>query len=212
VHLAADEGVVTRIDAWLKRSSSPLSIPARPDLSLESEAGREAHSMAEGLLAPSIGSDWMHELAWAEWDPPDGLVVGESHHFDGIAPCVGPPRQQGYWIPVTVTFRREPSNPYDGNAIMAIVNARLVGYINRPRAAEVAPLMDATGVSEFELAGVIIGGFLNDDSEWPERNSFGVFVWLDKRVSAAPPIAPSREARAWPPKPEALVATDRVAS
>jgi hypothetical protein len=192
------------INNWRKQSGPPLSIPPRPDLTREADTGSQLGELAVGLLPPTIQPSWMDALAWTEWGAPDALVVGESHHVDGIAPWVGQPRVHGYCVPVIVTFRREPDNPFDRNAIMAIVDGRQVGYVNRHRAAELAPLVDSARVEEFQLAGVILGGFIDPGSEWPVRYSFGVFVWPEKRISPAPPIAPSGPTRAWPPKPEAL--------
>jgi hypothetical protein len=192
------------IDSWLKRSGTPVSVPQRPDLSRVDDFASQVGDLAVGLQSPSLRSNWKGDLAWTEWGAPDGLVVGESHHLDGIAPWVGQPREPGYCVPVVVTFQREPDNPYDVNAIMAVVDGRQVGYVNRHRASEVAPVMDAADLQEFQLAGVILGGFIDADREWPNRYSFGVFVWLDKRITAAPQIAPSGPTRAWPPKPDAM--------
>ena len=188
-------------DGWQRRGGgSTISLPPRPDLWPESSEGSQP-AMAQGvLLPPTVEPAWMQVSDWRSWVSPDALVVGESHHFDGIAPHVGPPRQLGFCIPVNVTFRREADNPFDGNAIMALVEGRQVGYIGRHRAAQIAKIIDAVGLAEFQLAGVIIGGFLDRDARRLERHSFGVFVWLDKRISAGPPIEPTSATAAWPPQ------------
>jgi hypothetical protein len=43
----------------------------------------------------------------------------------------GMPRAQGFVTPVCVDLAREPTNTYDSNAIAALVDGKLVGYLSR---------------------------------------------------------------------------------
>jgi hypothetical protein len=66
-------------------------------------------------------------------------VVGVS--FDGRQTVVARCR-----LGDQVILRREPHNPYDGNAIMVLTAAgQQIGYINRSLAARLAPNLDAHG-------------------------------------------------------------------
>jgi hypothetical protein len=66
-------------------------------------------------------------------------VVGVS--FDGRQAVVARCR-----LGDQVILRREPHNPYDGNAVMVLtVAGQQIGYINRSLAARLAPRLDAHG-------------------------------------------------------------------
>ena len=68
-------------------------------------------------------------------------IVGESHYQAALASIAGGKCQDGYCIAVAVELRREPTNPYDHNAVQCLVDGRLVGYINRDAAPSLHPLL-----------------------------------------------------------------------
>ena len=67
----------------------------------------------------------------------------------------------GYEVEVLATLVREPWNPHDSNAIAVKIDRRLVGYIPRDEAADLAPQLDRLGGNGNPIVarGVIVGGF-----------------------------------------------------
>ena len=148
------------------------------------------------MLRPNLDAGWVAE-AWSSWEPPVNLIVGESYHEESFADLVGPPRPEGYLIPVVVGFFREPENPYDGNAIRAEVSGHTVGHVGRAAAAGLAARLDELSCKSFELAGVIRGGSIS-------APNFGVQVWLDRRATSSPRMTNLMvETAPWPPAEDA---------
>lgn len=131
------------------------------------------------LSPANVDGDWTERSVWIEWEPPRNFVAGESHHIDALSALTGPVRKNGYLVPVSVRFVREPHNPYDSNALRAEVEGRLVGYLGRALAAQVAPVVDRFGCREFSVCGVIRGGE-------PDAPNIGVHIWLGRRTAAGP--------------------------
>lgn len=149
-------------------------------------------------LAPAnVVSDWIESGVWRTWDPPRNFIRGESQRQAAIRQLcgmTGMPRHQGYLRAVCVDLTREPGNQYDRNAIAALVDGRLVGYLGREFAAQLAPLFDKHRIPSARVCGVIRGGT-------PTAPSLGVHVWLDRRPCDGPGIthADSVHVVAWPP-------------
>lgn len=140
------------------------------------------------LSSPNVTDDWMQSANWVSWEPPLNVVRGESHRQEAIARFCGPLRDRGYLVPVSVTLRREPSNPVDRNAIRVDIGASQVGYIAKEFATQMSPLLDKAKCKEFTVAGVITGGAF-------DAPSLGVHLWLDRRVSPGPSILIEDEIR-----------------
>ena len=58
-------------------------------------------------------------------------IVEEAHCQKALNSIAGGKTEEGHYIPVTVELRREPNNPYDGNAVQCLIDGQLVGYIDR---------------------------------------------------------------------------------
>lgn len=116
-------------------------------------------------------------------DASDGLVeievVGESHHQDTLERIAGPKEPEGKQMRVGATLRREPTNPYDGNAVRVEVMGQLIGHVARTMAATLSPALAAVG-GAIEAQGVVVGGWKDRTSE----GSYGVRVWLDPATAA----------------------------
>jgi hypothetical protein len=112
----------------------------------------------------------------------------------GYCSPIGKAPENGYLIPLSVRFVREPANPYDRNALRAEVDGLLVGYLQRHIAAQVAPALDRFGCREFNVCGLIRGGE-------PDAPNLGVHVWLGRRTTAGPEFSLLDQAGevAWPP-------------
>lgn len=75
--------------------------------------------------------------------------------------------------PLTVAFRRNPDNPYDGYAIEVHVPALgeemgMIGHLTRPVAARVAPEMDSGVRWSAAIASVLI------DPDFPDRPGISI--------------------------------------
>lgn len=147
-------------------------------------------------LAPAnIPAGWDRDASWRGWESPGNFVVGESHYMEALTALTGPPCENGYLRPVTVTLIRDPANPYDGNAFRAEVEGRHVGHLARHLAAQLAPPLDACGCARFEVCGLLRGGS-------HRAPNVGVHVWLDRRLCPGPEIIQRDTAGrgvAWPP-------------
>lgn len=151
------------------------------------------------LADPNVPVDWIESGIWNSWGSPLNAVRGESLRQDELwSLCAGDkPPERGYTICVEATIRREPTNPVDRNALRVEVNGMHVGYLAREIAARVSPGLDRAGCKHFVVPAVLRGG-------GAEAPSLGLHVWLDKRVSAGPNIAVSRQLAdafwvPWPP-------------
>lgn len=114
---------------------------------------------------------------WGSWDVPSNLIVGESNYSGALSGLLG---KWAYDFNdviflTPVVFERQPSNPYDSNAIQALVLGRKVGHLPSVIAAKLSPVMDRQGVKEFEAPGVIHGFTLGDGQRgfachfWPMK-------------------------------------------
>lgn len=146
------------------------------------------------LEPPNVRSDWAASEDWRSWEAPRNFIAGESHHLEELRALCGEPRDGGYLVPVEVAFVREKSNRFDPNAFRAEVNGRLVGYLPRHIAAQLAKPLDKGRCKSFSVCGVMRGGSV-------KAPNIGVHVWLARRPSPGPLLSHADEAGAvkWPP-------------
>lgn len=112
---------------------------------------------------------------------------------DVLVALTGPPRPNGYLLPVEATLRRDPNNEYDANAIRVEIGGNLVGHLEKEAAHRMAPILDALGCTECRIAGIIRGGYI-------DRPHVGVMLWATKRLSDAPTFRFGMTgAPRWPP-------------
>jgi hypothetical protein len=124
--------------------------------------------------------DWIESRAWLSWDPPRNYIAGEASYKQSLRKLTGPPRADGYCVPVVVRLVREPTNSYDANAIRADVSGACIGYLRRHLAAQLAPVLDRAKCSEFTVPGLLRGG------STAARN-VGCHVWLDRSMTVNGP-------------------------
>ncbi|HXF73964.1 MAG TPA: HIRAN domain-containing protein, partial [Actinomycetota bacterium] len=82
------------------------------------------------LRPPDTPADWASG-AWRDWDPPLNVVTGEAYRQRELQALAGPPRENGWLVPVEACLVRERRNPHDPNAIRVEVRGLHVGYIAR---------------------------------------------------------------------------------
>ena len=132
------------------------------------------------LEAANVPIDWVQSELWRSWHPPANLIRGESRRQDVFRRRWSISLTAQHWEPVAVDLIREPKNPVDQNAIRAELDGEQIGYLAREVAQIYSPLLDRVGRSHFTVAGVVCGGSA-------DAPSFGLHVWLDKRLTEAPP-------------------------
>lgn len=123
-----------------------------------------------------LAGDWIAAAAWRRWEAPRNYVAGEASYAAGLRALTGPVCRGGYCRAVVVEFVREPGNQYDPNALRAVVESHHIGYLRRHLAARIAPALDGSRLSAFEVPGILRGG----SSSAP---NVGCHVWLGRCVS-----------------------------
>lgn len=117
---------------------------------------------------------------WSTWPCPRNIIAGEASYQAALQQLIGPPRDVGYLVPVTVTLVREPANRYDRNAVRGDVNGVTVGYLRRQIAAQMADALDQVVCPSFSVCGLIRGGSLT-------APNLGCHIWLDRLSRMARP-------------------------
>lgn len=156
------------------------------------------------LSEPNVGAGWQ-ESEWLTWEAPAN-VVREGHYQEALVGLCGKACAEGYLIPVEVVLRREPSNPYDPNAIAVFIESVQVGHIAREVAAQIAPAVDRVGCPEWAVCGIIRGGTTR-------LANLGVHLWPGRRITPGPDIHlrdDTFEARSWPPSKERMAQAVRT--
>jgi hypothetical protein len=137
----------------------------------------------DGLTEPNTSMNPVDRSEWVHWGEPVNVVVGEDYCQDTFVELFGEPRDEGYLQLVPVTFVREPDNEYDTSALRAQLGEYLVGYLRREQAEVAAAALDAAGVTEFTVAGLVRGG----DRRW-NSGVFSVQIWPDRLMTRGPVV------------------------
>lgn len=163
------------------------------------DAGRETAPSPLRQLgdvsAPTTAPDWNAQKLWKRWGPPRNYIAGEASYKHTLTELVGPVREYGYLEAVAVYLIRDRDNPYDSNAFRAELNERLIGYLRRHLAAQLAPHADRLGCTSFEVPGIIRGGT-------PAASLLGCHIWLEHRLGPGPHITLGPDPEwdvPWPP-------------
>lgn len=101
-------------------------------------------------------------------------VVGESRYQEALTRIAGGKRRESQLIRTNAELRREPTNPFDRNAVQVVIAGDVVGYLPRDEAAKYAPALDQLPRAGFACDAEIRGGWRDGDDE----GHFGVVVWL----------------------------------
>lgn len=105
-------------------------------------------------------------------------VVGESHCQTALQEICGPHNRHGHDKTFAAAIEREPSNPYDPNAVVVRVLGRKVGYLPRPQAERVSQQMDSVGISMADCEARIRGGWRTNQHD---EGCFGVTLAIPQR-------------------------------
>lgn len=147
------------------------------------------------LETTRVPDGWIEQAIWRSWEPPRNFVRGEQSYQQAIRQIdgCGPPREGGYLVPVVVLLEREPSNPYDSNAVRATVGEHHVGYLMKELAADSARRLKKG--ERVSVAGIVRGGY-------PQRAALGVHIWPDRVVAGSCVVltqGTAHESPNWPP-------------
>jgi hypothetical protein len=147
----------------------------------------------------STPPDWIERHLWVTWEAPRNYVAGEASYLPALTSLAGSPCEDGYCIPTPVDLAREPTNPYDPNAIRAEVRHTHVGYLRRHLAAQLAPVLDDADAARITVCGLIRGGSMT-------APNLGCHIWLNRSLTPGVVVELTDEEYAvpWPPREREL--------
>ena len=105
-------------------------------------------------------------------------AVGESNYQEALVAIAGRHKRDTQIVPVGAVIRREPNNPFDGNAVRVEIEGKLVGYIPREQANRVAYQMDSHSTSEATCDAQIRGGWRTNQFD---EGMYGVKLGVPRR-------------------------------
>lgn len=86
-------------------------------------------------------------------------VVGESNYQDALIAICGKHTRTGYDGEHQATLALEPSNAYDPNAVMVMIDGHRVGYLAREQAKRVGGFMRDAGLDQVICDARVQGGW-----------------------------------------------------
>ena len=86
-------------------------------------------------------------------------VVGESNYQDALIEICGKHTRLGYDGEHQALLVLEPTNAYDPNAVMVMIEAKRVGYLAREQAKRVGSAMKSAGIDRAICDARIQGGW-----------------------------------------------------
>lgn len=105
-------------------------------------------------------------------------VVGESYFQDALTSICGRHSRYGHEVECVATIEREPSNPYDPNAVKVVIQGQKVGHLPCEQAARVGEQLSKAGLSAALCAARIRGGWRTNQYD---EGMFGVSLAIPNR-------------------------------
>lgn len=99
-------------------------------------------------------------------------VVGESHYWDNLVKIAGDCEDDDVEVVKTAYLVPEPRNPNDPNAVRVEIDRLTVGYLPRPVAAQVSPLLRARKLVAIQAQARV--------SAFEGANNYS--VWIDGSI------------------------------
>ena len=161
---------------------------------LETRRVRQPGRRRVGALLPAtVGPGWDTDGGWDSWGAPFN-AAREGHHQDEIMGILAEEERRHFLVkPLTLRLVREPENPYDRHAIRIECQDVFVAYLRRTLAPAVSQAMQAAGIEDMYVAGVLVGG---------GHLVYGIHLWPDRRLTPGVDIPCGEELRSsmeWPP-------------
>lgn len=114
-------------------------------------------------------------------------IVGEAYYQRALAKIAGPKTANGVSMYVVARLVPEPTNRHDRNAVAAIINGHVVGYLSRQQAVDYHRAMNERGFGGSALAGIrsrIHGGWLRfDDLFGRDEGNYSVTLLLPESIA-----------------------------
>ncbi len=120
-------------------------------------------------------------VSWREGSFPMN-AVGESHYQAVLEKICGGHSRYGHEYETEADLVREPTNPYDANAIAVMIRGSIIGYLPRDQASRVSSQMVSDGIEQASCRAKIVGGWRTNQYD---EGSFGVRLavptkgWID---------------------------------
>ena len=133
-------------------------------------------------------------------------VVGESNYQEALMKICGGFSRDGYELELVAEIEREPSNPYDKNAILVSIDGHTVGYLNKDQAQRVSAQMIEDGIERARCSSKIVGGWRtnqHDSGHFGVRLGIPTWGWIDFGIGKQPPAPEKKPKTPSQRKPEA---------
>lgn len=106
-------------------------------------------------------------------------IVGESHYQNALIEIFGTYTESGRSESCQAELVREPKNKFDKNAVRCEIQGKLVGYVNKDEAEDVAAHMKKKRITKMTVTANISGGW---DRGGKNNGMYGVEVELHPSV------------------------------
>ena len=113
-------------------------------------------------------------------------IVGEGHYERALAKIAGPKTPNGVNMYVVARLVPEPTNRYDRNAVAAIIDGYIVGYLSRQQAINFHRAMNTRGFGGFSLTGCrahIHWGWLRFEDGVRDEGNYSVTLLLPESIA-----------------------------
>jgi hypothetical protein len=115
-------------------------------------------------------------------------IVGEASHQEALDAICGGKCEDGHNIQVVAQLCFQEDNPHDPNAIVVLINGKVVGYVPRYLAPDMREAILKLRPEERPVTcdGKVVGGWLRDEDD---EGHYGVKLSLSQplRVSSLDP-------------------------
>ena len=111
-------------------------------------------------------------------------IVGEASYQAALDAICGGKCEDGYKLPVVAQLCFQEDNPHDANAVVVLINGKVVGYIPRDLAPEMRTAILTLNPDERPVTcdAKVVGGWLRDGGD---EGHYGVKLSLSKPLKLA---------------------------
>lgn len=104
-------------------------------------------------------------------------VVGESNYQAALAKICGGHNREGHELETVAVLTPEPTNAYDPNAVMVVIEDRKIGYLSRDDAPRYLEALETAGFAgqTAKVGAKIVGGWRTNQHD---SGHFGVRLAL----------------------------------
>jgi len=112
-------------------------------------------------------------------------IVGEASYQEALDAICGGKCEEGYNLPVVAQLCFQEDNPHDRNAIVVVIDRKVVGYVPRDLAPEMRKAILKLNPEERPVTcdAKVVGGWLRDEDD---EGHYGVKLSLSHPLRRAP--------------------------